>query len=396
MIKSLGRDDMSEYVLMQGDEAAALGAIKAGCRFYAGYPITPASEIAEVMARELPKVGGVFVQMEDEIASAAAIIGASLAGVKSMTATSGPGFSLMQEAIGYAVMTETPTVFVDVMRGGPSTGMPTKPSQGDIMQARWGTHGDHAIIALYPSTVQEVYKYIITAFNLAEKYRTPVVFLMDEALGHMRENFRFPDEKEIFVYSRLKEEYIGEEEVFLPYEPEEYAEPTPQPLVEMGKARFHVSGLIHDESGFPMANPDIAERLIRRLVEKIRLHSDEIAIYDEYMTEDAEILVIAYGITARSALRAVKIARNDRIRVGLFRPVTIWPVPRTRLKQLLNRVDAVIITEMNLGQYAREVLALIKRDIRVKLVDKVNGELITPQEILDAITEVQGEFFGYY
>ena len=387
---------MPEYVLMQGDEAAALGAIRAGCRFYAGYPITPASEIAEVMARELPKVGGVFIQMEDEIASATAVIGASLAGVKAMTATSGPGFSLMQEAIGYAVMTETPTVFVNVMRGGPSTGMPTKPSQGDIMQARWGTHGDHAIIAIYPSTVQEVYKYMITAFNLAEKYRTPVIFLMDEFLGHMRENFRFPDDREVFIFSRIKEEQLTEEEVFLPYEPEEYAEPTPQPLVEMGKARFHVSGLIHDESGFPMAKPEVAERLIRRLVEKIRLHADEIAIYDEYMTEDAEILIVAYGITARSAMRAVKIARNDRIKVGLFRPITIWPVPRTRLKELLSRVDALIIAEMNLGQYAHEILALLKRDIRVKLVNKVSGELITPQEILDAITEIQSGMVGYY
>ncbi len=387
---------MSEYVLMQGDEAAALGAIRAGCRFYAGYPITPASEIAEVMARELPKVGGVFIQMEDEIASATSIIGASLAGVKSMTATSGPGFSLMQEAIGYAIMTETPTVFVNVMRGGPSTGMPTRPMQGDIMQARWGTHGDHAIIAIYPSTVQEVYKYIITAFNLAEKYRTPVIFLMDEMLGHMRETFKFPDDREIFVFSRLKEEQLTEEEVFLPYETEEYAEPTPQPLVEMGKARFHVSGLIHDESGFPMANPEVAGRLIRRLVEKIRLHADEISIYDEFMTEDAEILIISYGITARSAMRAVKIARNDKIKVGLFRPITIWPVARTRLKQLLSRVEAVIIAEMNLGQYAHEIIGLIKDSTKVKLLNKVSGELITPQEILDAITEIQSGIVGYY
>ncbi len=387
---------MPETVLMQGNEAVALGAIRAGCRFYAGYPITPASEIAEVMSRELPKVGGVFIQMEDEIASAAAIIGASLAGVKSMTATSGPGFSLMQEAIGYAIMTETPTVFVNVMRGGPSTGIPTKPSQGDIMQARWGTHGDHAIIALYPSTVQEAYKYVITAFNLAEKYRTPVIYLMDEVLAHMRENFTMPSKREIFIYNRLKEEQITEEEVFLPYETEEYAEPTPQPLVEMGKARFHVSGLIHDEAGFPMPNPEIADKLIRRLVEKIRLHADEIAIYDEFMTEDAEVLVIAYGITARSAIKAIKIARNDRIRVGLFRPIAIWPIPRTRLKTLISRANAVIIVEMNLGQYAHEVMSLIDNTKMVKLVNKVSGELITPEEILNAITEVQSGLVGYY
>jgi len=384
---------MGEKVFLQGDEACAIGAIKAGCRFYAGYPITPASEIAETMARELPKIGGIFIQMEDEIASAAAVVGASLAGVKAMTATSGPGFSLMQEVIGYAIMTETPSVFVNVMRGGPSTGMPTKPSQGDVMQARWGTHGDHAIIALYPSTVREVYRYIISAFNLAERYRTPVIFLMDEVLGHMRESFYMPDEKEIFVYQRLKEETIEEEEVFIPFVESEYAEPTPLPLVEMGKARFHISGLIHDESGFPMVKPNVAEKLIRRLVNKIKLHADEIAIYDEYATEDAEILVIAYGITARSALKAVKIARQDRIKVGLFKPVTIWPVPTSRLKKLLNRVEAVVIAEMNLGQYAREIIALMRRNLKFKVITKVSGELITPGEILDGISEVLMDHF---
>lgn len=384
---------MDEKVFLQGDEACAIGAIKAGCRFYAGYPITPASEIAETMAKELPKIGGIFIQMEDEIASAAAVVGASLAGVKAMTATSGPGFSLMQEVIGYAIMTETPSVFVNVMRGGPSTGMPTKPSQGDVMQARWGTHGDHAIIALYPSTVREVYRYIISAFNLAERYRTPVIFLIDEVLGHMRESFYMPDEKEIFVYQRLKEETIEEEEVFIPFVESEYAEPTPLPLVEMGKARFHISGLIHDESGFPMVKPNVAEKLIRRLVNKIKLHADEIAIYDEYATEDAEILVIAYGITARSALKAVKIARQDRIKVGLFKPVTIWPVPTSRLKKLLNRVEAVVIAEMNLGQYAREIIALMRRNLKLKVITKVSGELITPGEILDGISEVLMDHF---
>lgn len=384
---------MDEKVFLQGDEACAIGAIKAGCRFYAGYPITPASEIAETMAKELPKIGGIFIQMEDEIASAAAVVGASLAGVKAMTATSGPGFSLMQEVIGYAIMTETPSVFVNVMRGGPSTGMPTKPSQGDVMQARWGTHGDHAIIALYPSTVREVYRYIISAFNLAERYRTPVIFLIDEVLGHMRESFYMPDEKEIFVYQRLKEETIEEEDVFIPFVESEYAEPTPLPLVEMGKARFHISGLIHDESGFPMVKPNVAEKLIRRLVNKIKLHADEIAIYDEYATEDAEILVIAYGITARSALKAVKIARQDRIKVGLFKPVTIWPVPTSRLKKLLNRVEAVVIAEMNLGQYAREIIALMRRNLKLKVITKVSGELITPGEILDGISEVLMDHF---
>ncbi|WP_126993023.1 2-oxoacid:acceptor oxidoreductase subunit alpha [Thermosipho globiformans] len=386
---------MGKLVFWQGNEAAAYGALKAGCRFYAGYPITPSSEIAETMARELPKVNGVFIQMEDEIGSAAAIIGASLAGVKSMTATSGPGFSLMQEALGYAVMTETPCVFVNVMRGGPSTGLPTKPAQGDIMQARWGTHGDHAIIALYPSTVEEVYRYMIEAFNLAEIYRTPVVFLMDETLGHMREAFELPDLKNVEIVNRISEKDLEEEEIFVPYVESEYAEPKPTALVEMGKTRFHVSGLVHDESGFPNAAYETAEKLIKRLSNKIKLHIDEISIYDEYLTEDAEVLVIAYGIVARSAKEAVKIARNDKMRVGLFKPITIWPLPVHELRKRLSKVEAVIIPEMNLGQYGREILRLVKPGTKVKFINKVGGELITPEEILDGINEILTEGYDY-
>jgi 2-oxoglutarate ferredoxin oxidoreductase subunit alpha len=386
---------MGKLVFWQGNEAAAYGALKAGCRFYAGYPITPSSEIAETMARELPKVNGVFIQMEDEIGSAAAIIGASLAGVKSMTATSGPGFSLMQEALGYAIMTETPCVFVNVMRGGPSTGLPTKPAQGDIMQARWGTHGDHAIIALYPSTVEEVYRYMIEAFNLAEIYRTPVVFLMDETLGHMREAFELPDLKNVEIVNRISEKDLEEEEVFVPYVESEYAEPKPTALVEMGKTRFHVSGLVHDESGFPNAAYETAEKLIKRLSNKIKLHIDEISIYDEYLTEDAEVLVIAYGIVARSAKEAVKIARNDKMRVGLFKPITIWPLPVHELRKRLSKVEAVVIPEMNLGQYGREILRLVKPGTKVKFINKVGGELITPEEILDGINEILTEGYDY-
>lgn len=383
---------MPEMMFLQGNEACALGAIKAGCRFFAGYPITPSTEIAEVMAKELPKVGGVFVQMEDEIASAAAVVGASLAGVKSMTATSGPGFSLMQEVIGYAIMTETPCVFVNVMRLGPSTGLPTKPAQGDIMQTRWGTHGDHAIIALYPSSVAEVYRYIITAFNLAEEYRTPVVFLMDATLGHMRESFYPPKDEELFIIERLKDTSFGEEDLFVPFSESEYAEPTPFPMAEMGKTRFHVSGLVHDESGFPLTSPDVAEKLIRRLTNKIRLHADEIALYEEYETEDAEILVVAYGIVARSAMKAVKIARRDRIKVGLFKPITIWPAPVSRFRKLAEKVNTIVIAEMNLGQYAKELISSIDRRSKViRTINKVNGELIKPEEILDVITETQIE-----
>jgi len=375
-------------VFWQGNEACAYGAIRAGCRFYGGYPITPSSEIAETMARELPKVGGVFIQMEDEIASAASIIGASLAGVKSMTATSGPGFSLMQEAIGYAIMTETPTVFVNAMRSGPSTGMPTKPAQGDIMQTRWGTHGDHAIIVLYPSTVEEVYRYTIKAFNLAEEYRTPVIFLMDEVLAHMHENFYLPPDSEIEIVERMSSKELEDEEIFVPFSETEYAGNLPPSLVEMGKAKFHVSGLVHDESGFPMATAETAEKLIRRLVNKIKLHTDKIAEVEEFMTEDAESVIIAYGSVARSAKEAVLMAREDGMKVGLIRPITIWPIPIDKMRKKLANVQNVLVAEMNLGQYASEVSKLVKRGTKIKLLSRVGGELIAPHEILNELNNM--------
>lgn len=375
-------------VFWQGNEACAYGAIKAGCRFYGGYPITPSSEIAETMARELPKVGGVFIQMEDEIASAASIIGASLAGVKSMTATSGPGFSLMQEAIGYAIMTETPTVFVNAMRSGPSTGMPTKPAQGDIMQTRWGTHGDHAIIVLYPSTVEEVYRYTIKAFNLAEEYRTPVILLMDEVLAHMHENFYLPPDNEIEIIERMSSKELEDEEIFVPFSETEYAGNLPPSLVEMGKAKFHVSGLVHDESGFPMATTETAEKLIRRLVNKIKLHIDKISEVEEFMTEDAESIIIAYGSVARSAKEAVLMAREDGIKIGLIRPITIWPIPIDKMRKRLSTVQNVLVAEMNLGQYASEVSKLVKRGTKIKLLSRVGGELIAPHEILNELNSM--------
>lgn len=383
----------NKKVLLQGDEACALGGIKAGCRFFAGYPITPATDIAEVMSRELPKVNGTFIQMEDEIASAAAIVGASLAGVKSMTATSGPGISLMSEVIGYACMTETPTVFVNVQRGGPSTGMPTKTSQGDIMQARWGTHGDHQIIALYPSTVEEAYKYIVTAFNYAEYYRTPVMYLMDETLGHLRESVNLPEEEEIFELKRKKDSDLSDDDIFHPFGESDQMLSTP--LIGMGKSKFHVSGLVHDESGFPAVQAKNADRLLRRLDNKIRLHADEIAIYDEYMTEDAEILVIAYGSTARSAVRAIKLAREDKINVGLFRPVTIWPFPTSRVRQLLKKVSAVIVAEMNMGQIIYEVSRINKFGTKTELLSRVDGELIEPVEIFDVISRIKSEIMEF-
>ena len=374
-----------KFVFMQGDEACALGAIKAGCRFFAAYPITPASEIAETMARELPKYDGAFIQMEDEIASAAAIVGASVAGVKSMTATSGPGFSLMQEVIGFASMTEIPCVFVDVQRVGPSAGLPTKPSQGDVMQARWGTHGDHPIIVLYPSTVEEVYKHIITAFNLSEKFRTPVIFLMDELLGHMRESFYLPSDDELEIIPRMSDD-ISDEEIYHPFESEMEI---PNPLRAMGRSKFHVSGLIHDETGFPVGTSNTASKLLKRLENKIKLHTDEISIYEEYFVDDMEILIVAYGSVARSALRALKIARSDGIKVGLFKPITIWPFPSNRLRKLMKNVDAVIVAEMNLGQIIKEVALLRHPGLKLEPLNRVDGELISPEEILEAVANLR-------
>ncbi|HOO33097.1 MAG TPA: 2-oxoacid:acceptor oxidoreductase subunit alpha [Thermotogota bacterium] len=381
-----------DYVLLQGDRACALGALKAGCRFFGGYPITPATEIAETMAEELPKIGGKFIQMEDEIASACSIIGASLSGVKSMTATSGPGFSLMQEALGYAAMTETPCVFVNVMRGGPSTGLPTRISQGDIMQAKWGTHGDHPIIALYPSTVKETYTLIIKAFFLSERFRTPVIFLMDETLGHMRESFEIPGIDPKYIVPRLSDDDFEDEEIYHPFE---NVNDTTTPLVSMGKTRFHVSGLVHDETGFPMGNSMMAEKLLRQLDKKIRMHRDEICMYEEYMTEDAEILLVAYGTAARAAKRAVKLARVDGMKIGLFRPITIWPFPNARLAKLMNQVDAVMVTELNLGQIFQEVSRLNKGKKLMRLLSRVDGSLIPPEQILEGINEMRTELDEY-
>ncbi|HPB87893.1 MAG: 2-oxoacid:acceptor oxidoreductase subunit alpha [Thermotogae bacterium] len=380
-----------EYVLVSGDEACAYGAISAGCRFFAGYPITPATEIAETFAEELPKVGGTFIQMEDELASACAIVGASLAGAKSMTATSGPGFSLMQEAIGYAAMTETPCVFVNVMRGGPSTGMPTKVSQGDIMQARWGTHGDHPVIALYPNSVKETYTLIVRAFFLAERFRVPVIFLMDESLGHLRESIEVPPIPQEWVLQRMADN-LDEEEIYHPYEE---VSGFITPLRMMGKSRFHVSGLVHDETGFPLGTSDVADKLAKRLDKKIQFHLDEIMNYEEYMVEDAEILLIAYGSTSRSARQAVRMARMDGIKVGLFRPITIWPFPNARLKKLISRVDAALVAELNMGQIYKEVSQLNKKGKLLNLINRVDGELISPDQIIQAINELRIQLDEY-
>ncbi|MEY8415209.1 2-oxoacid:acceptor oxidoreductase subunit alpha [Tissierella praeacuta] len=371
--------------LMQGNEACVEGAIAAGMRFYAGYPITPSTEIAELSAERLPKIGGKFIQMEDEIASISATIGAAISGTKAMTATSGPGFSLKQEGIGYGVITETPCVIVNVQRGGPSTGLPTAPAQGEIMQARWGTHGDHSIIALYPWSVKEIYKTTIKAFNLAEKYRTPVILLMDEVIGHMREKIELFDEEKIEIYNRKKPSCSPEE-----YKPYRVLEGDIVPeMAGFGEGyRFHVTGLVHSESGFPSGNEKIAESLINRLIDKIEDNVDDIVEVQEYLLDDADIAIVAFGSTARSAKSAVNALREQGIKAGLFRPITIWPLAEKQLINLSNKVNRIVVVEMNMGQYFLEVDRVAGKQAKVEKYGRINGELITPEEIISFIKEV--------
>lgn len=377
--------DSKRVKLMQGNEACVEGAIAAGMKFYAGYPITPSTEIAELSAEKLPKIGGKFIQMEDEIASMGAVIGASLAGLKSMTATSGPGFSLKQENLGYAAIAEVPCVIVNVQRGGPSTGLPTAPAQGDVMQARWGTHGDHPIIALTPSSVREVFDLTVKAFNFAEKYRTPVILLMDEVIGHLREKIEIPKLDELDIVNRVRPDKNS-----AGYKPFEVLEGEIVPrMVPYGEGyRFHVTGLVHDETGFPSGKPEIAEKLITRLVDKIELNKNDISIYEEYMLGDAEIAVIAYGGTARSVKQAVEIARKQGFKVGLFKPMTIWPFLDKQIIELSQKTKGIIVVEMNLGQYAIEVERVSNKYTNVYRYNRVNGELISPDEILAKIKEV--------
>ena len=371
-------------VLLQGNEAVAEGALAAGCRFFAGYPITPATEISEILSVKLPQMDGTFIQMEDEIASMGAIIGASLAGVKSMTATSGPGFSLMQENIGFACMAEVPCVVVNVMRGGPSTGLPTLPSQGDVMQARWGTHGDHSIIALAPATVGECFDVTVMAFNLSERYRTPVLVLMDEIVAHMREKIVLPASDEVSVSERILPTVPPE--WYIPYENTATGVP---PMGIFGSGyRYHVTGLTHDVRGFPTERPDEVDPFIRRLSRKIMQHLVDIQVGKNYQTEDAQIAVIAYGSVARSAKWAVREARARGIRAGLFQFITLWPFMREAVEGLATQAETLIVPEMNLGQISREVKRVNERRAAVVTLNRVDGQLITPDEILDKILEV--------
>jgi 2-oxoglutarate ferredoxin oxidoreductase subunit alpha len=364
---------------LQGDEACAEGAIAAGCRFYAAYPITPASEIALRMVQRLEQVGGVFVQMEDEIAALGAVIGASWTGKKAMTATSGPGFSLMQEGIGYAAMTETPCVIIDVQRAGPATGQATKPAQGDIMQARWGSHGDYQIIALSPWSIQECYEETIRAFNLAERFRVPVIVLADELVGHLRENLKIDEYVEIFNRKS------GTEKPPFGGAPDEVP---PMPAFGEG-AKLLVTGSTHDEWGYrKTACPKTQEKLVRRLSQKSLAHKEEIAATESYYLDDAEILLIAFGFTARSALAAAQLAREASLRVGLLRLKTLWPFPGEKVVELGARCSRIIVPEMNLGQLVCEVERWLSRE-KVSSLCKVTGEAITPEEIFEFISSEQ-------
>lgn len=363
--------------LLQGNEAIVEGALAAGCRFFAGYPITPASEISEILSVRLPQVGGTFIQMEDEIASMGAIIGASLAGVKSMTATSGPGFSLIQENLGFACIAEVPCVVVDVMRGGPSTGLPTNPAQGDIMQARWGTHGDHPIIVLAVSTVGDCYDLTVKAFNLSEKYRVPVIVLSDEMVAHTRETITLPPADDIEIIDRIAPNMPPE--WYIPYKDDSRGVP---PMAAFGGGyRYHVTGLIHDERGFPTQRPDEIEAFMKRLFRKITQGFHEIQMTQLFMMDDAEIGVIAYGSVARSARRAVIEAREQGIKVGMLQLITLFPFPRQIVESTLRQCRAVLVPEMNIGQISREVKRVNQGISKIEKYNRIDGQFMTPDEI---------------
>ena len=370
-----------------GNEACVAGAIAAGMRFFAGYPITPSTEIAEEASIRLPEVGGKFIQMEDEIAGMAACIGGAIAGLKSMTATSGPGFSLKQENIGYAAMAEIPCVVVNVQRSGPSTGLPTSPSQADVMQAKWGTHGDHPTIALAPSSVMETFDVTVRAFNLAEKYRMPVIILMDEIIGHLREGVEFPDPGTIEIIDRVKPTVKPEE--FLAYRvPEGHIVP-PMPAFGEGY-RYNITGLIHDETGFPTNNNAIAAVMAERLMKKIDDNVDDIIQYEITGAGDCDILILTYGGTARTIKAAVKLAAEKGLKIGVFRLITIWPFPEKALKACVNenKIKNVLVAELNYGQLSLEAERILKTDAKVSHIGKIDGDILYPNEILNKVNEV--------
>ena len=369
-----------------GDHACAEGALAAGCRFFGGYPITPSTEVAEWLARRLPEVGGLFVQMEDELASMAAIVGASVAGARAMTATSGPGFSLMMENLGLAAMMEVPCVVINVQRGGPSTGLPTLVGQADVMQARWGSHGDYAIVAYSPASPQECFDLTVKAFNTADRFRIPVLVMADEVVAHMMERVTIPPAEAIPRVERKRPRQGPGDNGFLPFKADDDLIP---PMVHAGEGyRVHFTGLTHDERGYPALTAPAHDRLVRRLVDKVRLRESEIVEYEEYRLEDARVVIIAYGSTARSARRAVGLAREQGIAAGLLRPITLWPFPAERVKKLAERVRAFVVPELNLGQVSREVERFTS--LPVLGVNHAGGAMMPPEPILEAIREVAG------
>jgi 2-oxoglutarate ferredoxin oxidoreductase subunit alpha len=368
---------------LDGDHACCEGAISAGCRFVAGYPITPSTEVVERIASRFPAVGGMFIQMEDEIASSIAIQGAVWGGAKSMTVTSGPGFSLMMEHIGLAAMLETPCVFVDVQRGGPSTGLPTLPAQADMMQARWGSHGDYEIIALCPNSPQECYDLTIRAFNLSEEYRVPVMMMLDECVGHMTEKVVIPDSDDIeLTERRYTTAKPGE---YLPYQTDGNIVP---PMAKAGDGhRFHVTGLTHDERGYPDMNADAQEKGVRRLVEKIRSNADKITLLEESEIEGADVVVVSYGITSRVAVKAIEMAKTAGVKVGHLRLITAWPFAETRIRELASRVKAFVMPELNYGQMFFELQRVVEGKAKTYLVPHGGGTVHDPEVICQKILE---------
>ncbi len=369
---------------LDGDHACCEGALAAGARFSAGYPITPSTEVVERFAARVPKVGGTFIQMEDELAASITIQGAVWGGAKAFTVTSGPGFSLMMEHLGYAVMTETPCVFVDVQRGGPSTGLPTLPAQGDMMQARWGSHGDYEIIAICPNSPQECFDLTIKAFNYAEKYRVPVLLMMDEVVGHMTEKVVIPPADQIEIEPRRFT--TKDPNNFHLYAPNE--EQVPE-MAHLGQGySVHVTGLTHDDRGYPNMTPNVQDTLMKRLQGKIRDHVDEITLYEESEIEGADVVVVSYGITSRVAQRAVDMATDRGLKVGKFRIITAWPFPEKRIAEIAGKVKALVVPELNLGQMVREVERAASGRCKTRQVPHAGGSVHRPDDILNAIVEV--------
>lgn len=370
-----------EYFIT-GDVACAEGALAAGCGFFGGYPITPATEIAEHIAAKLPELGGVYIQFEDEIAAIAAVLGASWAGVKSMTATSGPGFSLMMENIGLGICTETPCVIVNIQRAGPSTGLPTLGAQGDMMQARWGSHGHYEIIALAPSSPQEIFYQTIDAFNLSEKYRLPVLIMSDEAIGHISERVIIPKARDIKLVSRVKAK--GRKNHFKPYQPEGHL--GVPPMAEIGEGyNLHITGLTHDHKGYPDMRPEAQEEMLNRLIKKIKDNRDDIIRTEDYLMDDAEIVIVSYGVSARSSLAAVDIARAGGIKAGLLRLITVWPFAEKRIKELAKKVRGFVTVELNLGQIHLEVERAAGGNAPAFLVGHHGGTVISPETIVETL-----------